>query len=236
MRSLDPVMRSSDLVLTMVSPSSVFVFHLVRGRDLVVDPRTAMELTAPRRMEVNYQWRRLWRSGESCPVHGVGGACKGGVGVVGSGQEKGREHFWAMKIPKSSSWGWRKILQLRSLAQKHVSWTIGDETSISFWFDSWSAVGPLYLKVTNSFIYNTRIPRNAMQGQFIRDGVLLLPQTVLNLFHGQSLPAVQQGSDVIYWGRDMMQTFTTRAAWQLLRPSSHKVLWHHLIWFKGCIP
>lgn len=103
----------------------------------------------------------------------------------------GRECFWAMKIPKSSSWGWRKILLLRSLAQKHVSSTIGDETSISFWFDSWSAVGPLYLKVTNSFIYNTRIPRNAMQGQFIRDCVLLLPQTVLNLFHGQSLPDVR---------------------------------------------
>lgn len=69
-----------------------------------------------------------------------------------------KDHFWVLKIPNSGSWGWRKLLQLRHIAQDHIRWRVGDGKSISLWFDQWSQLGLLYKIVPNSSIYNSRLP------------------------------------------------------------------------------
>lgn len=51
--------------------------------------------------------------------------------------------MWAVKMPRNASWSWRKLLKLRDLAVHHVRWKVGTGSSISFWYDNWSGLGPL---------------------------------------------------------------------------------------------
>ncbi|GAB2216554.1 hypothetical protein Droror1_Dr00024329 [Drosera rotundifolia] len=141
-----------------------------------------------------------------------------------------------MKIPKSGSWGWRKLLQLRATAQPHISWRVGNGQSISFWFDSWSEHGPLNLKVSNSFIYNTCIARNTKLALFINGTTWQFPPAIQNLFQGITLPRIYQGNDICCWGKGNIQRFGSANAWQTLRPRKPMVPWYISVWYKGYIP
>lgn len=46
------------------------------------------------------------------------------------------------------------ILQLRALLQPFIKVKLGHGVSTNFWYNNWSNVGPLYLKVKEEIHYN----------------------------------------------------------------------------------
>ena len=45
--------------------------------------------------------------------------------------------FWDVCIPSNVSWGWRKILQIRSLVRPYIWYKLGNGKQVSVWFDKW---------------------------------------------------------------------------------------------------
>lgn len=141
-----------------------------------------------------------------------------------------------MKIRKWGSWGWRKILQLQGLAQLQITWQVGDGKRIDLWHDHWSELDPLYLKVSNPFIYNTGLPRDVKLAQFIVAGVWQLPHPIRTLFQGHNLPQIHQEPDIGHWKVRKKGVFNTAQAWSFVGPRAIAVCWYKLIWFAGNIP
>ncbi|XP_059670944.1 uncharacterized protein LOC132316489 [Cornus florida] len=59
---------------------------------------------------------------------------------------KGRS-IWEVGIPNQCSWTWRKLLQLRPAIRPLVKFEIGNGINTKFWYDRWSSLGPLHLKL-----------------------------------------------------------------------------------------
>ncbi|GAB2220866.1 hypothetical protein Droror1_Dr00008547 [Drosera rotundifolia] len=141
-----------------------------------------------------------------------------------------------MKIPKWGSWGWRNILQLWGLGQLQITWQVGDDKRIDLWHDHWSELGPLYLKVSNPFIYKTGLPRDVKLDQFIVAGVWKLPHPIQTLFQGHNLPQIHQGPGICHWKGRKKGAFNTAQAWSFFRPRAEVVCSYKLIWFARNIP
>lgn len=59
--------------------------------------------------------------------------------------------FWTMNIPAKCSWTWKKILQLRNLALRFISYSPGEQSRFLLWHDPWLQGKPL-LQVFDSSI------------------------------------------------------------------------------------
>nr|XP_043613101.1 uncharacterized protein LOC122585066 [Erigeron canadensis] len=66
---------------------------------------------------------------------------------IHSNRLKGRS-FWDVPLRAGASWGWRKLLQLRSTFRPFFYSRIGNGLSTSAWFDSWCKLGPLSSIIT----------------------------------------------------------------------------------------
>jgi hypothetical protein len=56
---------------------------------------------------------------------------------------KGRS-FWTVKIPQECSWGWKKLMKLRTEARSLLSHEVGYGSNIFLWHDRWHPNGVLY--------------------------------------------------------------------------------------------
>ncbi|KAL0342563.1 UNVERIFIED_CONTAM: hypothetical protein Scaly_1918900 [Sesamum calycinum] len=70
---------------------------------------------------------------------------------------------WTVDV-KGGSWGWRKILRLRSALLPYIEFKIGDGESFSLWHDPWHSLGSLI----------TRFPRGPGRTNIPRQQTLLL--------------------------------------------------------------
>lgn len=52
-----------------------------------------------------------------------------------------RRNFWEVEIKANTSWGWRKLLQLREEVRWHFVSKIGNGQRTSSWFDTWFEIG-----------------------------------------------------------------------------------------------
>lgn len=65
------------------------------------------------------------------------------------------KQFWCMPIPSECSWIWRKVLQLRPIAAKHIRFRIGNGKITSLWFDPWLSDLPLASSIHSPLISNS---------------------------------------------------------------------------------
>ncbi|GAB2223977.1 hypothetical protein Droror1_Dr00004722 [Drosera rotundifolia] len=147
----------------------------------------------------------------------------------------GEQNFWALRIPAGCSWRWRKILQMRGLAQEQMESRIGDGQSINFWYDFWSEKGSLHLSAPNASIYS-RIPEQTKLVAFLSDDGWKFPAIANSLLHGTRIPFVRGGPDKCLWKGSSNREYSSSRAWQLIRPRAIKVKWQELIWGKGYVP
>lgn len=57
--------------------------------------------------------------------------------------------FWDVPMASNISWGWRKLLQIRTLIRPHCWYKIGNGNKASVWFDTWDVHCPLKNQVSN---------------------------------------------------------------------------------------
>ncbi|KAK4383902.1 hypothetical protein Sango_3110300 [Sesamum angolense] len=121
---------------------------------------------------------------------------------------------------KGGSWGWRKLLRLRSALLPYIDLKIGDRESFPLWHDPWHSLGPLVQRFPNGSS-RTNIPAAATLSTVIVDGAwrwpLITDMECIEIIH--VLPTIHNGSDSILWrGGD----FSTTAVYDIFRSPGPK--------------
>ncbi|KAK4384170.1 hypothetical protein Sango_3085000 [Sesamum angolense] len=127
---------------------------------------------------------------------------------------------WTVDV-KGGSWGWRKLLRLRSALLPYIDLKIGDGESFSLWHDPWHSLGPLIQRFPCG-PSRTNIPAAATLSTVIVDGAwcwpLITDMECIEITH--MLPTIHNGSDSILWrGGD----FSTKVVYDIFRSPGPKL-------------
>ncbi|GJY89862.1 hypothetical protein Tco_0505058 [Tanacetum coccineum] len=83
--------------------------------------------------------------------------------------------FWDVPIKYDSSWGWRKILQMREVLKDFVMHKLGNGKSTSAWFDKWHPNGPFSAFISKRNINDAGFNLTMSVNEVIEDGRWLWP-------------------------------------------------------------
>ncbi|KAL2237518.1 UNVERIFIED_CONTAM: hypothetical protein Sindi_0943500, partial [Sesamum indicum] len=130
---------------------------------------------------------------------------------------------------QGGSWGWRKMLRLRSSIQPMVELHIGDGSSFYLWKDPWHQLGPLLPRFPRG--PNLLGLEDSTKLSSIIDGgqwhwPLITDLECLQITY--TLPQIHGGNDMIIWRFPDGQP-TTQALYRLFCPLGPKVGWTSLL-------
>ncbi|GKC33678.1 integrase, catalytic region, zinc finger, CCHC-type containing protein, partial [Tanacetum coccineum] len=155
-----------------------------------------------------------------------------------------RESIYSLEVPirADSSWGWRKLLQLRDTVRPFFVLTLGDGMNTSVLFDNWYLRSPLSLRIMPCDVSNAGFNLACRVADFVVNGVWNWPQTwTLKVPDIAFIPAPNldpNKRDLIHWrsknGR--LSMFSVSKAWEDLRPRRFEVCWTRIVWYSHCIP
>ncbi|KAL2230743.1 UNVERIFIED_CONTAM: Transposon TX1 uncharacterized protein [Sesamum indicum] len=130
---------------------------------------------------------------------------------------------------KGGSWGWRKLLRLRSLIQPMVECRIGDGRNHYLWKDPWHHLGPLIYRFPRGpsllgLDEFTKLNTVIDEGQW--HWPLITDLECLQIIY--TLPQIHDGDDRIIW-RFPNDRPTTQAIYRLICPPGPKIGWTSLL-------
>lgn len=142
------------------------------------------------------------------------------------------------------SWMWKKLLKMRPLAAQLTKVEINSGSTVSFWFDNWSALGVLFEVTGGRGCTELGIPINATVERVIqthrtrrrRDPTL---QKIENEIMAIKDRGLNHLDDICLWKResgDYTLGFITSQTWNIIRDKKQKVLWSKRIWFPEATP
>ena len=79
--------------------------------------------------------------------------------------------IWDVSILRQASWGWKNILQFRTLAKNHIKFLIGNGHITKFWTDPWLNGGRLKDCYGDRAIYDLGLGADVYVRHFIADGI-----------------------------------------------------------------
>ncbi|KAL0294130.1 UNVERIFIED_CONTAM: putative ribonuclease H protein [Sesamum angustifolium] len=101
---------------------------------------------------------------------------------------------------KGGSWGWRKLLRLRSALLPYIEFKVGNGEIFSIWHDPWHSLGTLIRRFPSG-PSRTNIPIAAKLSAVIVDGDWSWPPITdmecIEILH--LLPNIHNGNDSILW-------------------------------------
>nr|XP_043630477.1 uncharacterized protein LOC122601808 [Erigeron canadensis] len=127
------------------------------------------------------------------------------------------------------------------MVKQNVSYKIGDDMSISMWYDKWCSEGPLSNFISKRILYDTIMDVNTRLSTMTNNGQWMWPEGWVERFN------ILQNITVFCFckwtrriklfelleSRDKQQVeFSTKQAWQDMRINWPKVVWNDVIWFK----
>ncbi|XP_077228456.1 uncharacterized protein LOC143861414 [Tasmannia lanceolata] len=148
-------------------------------------------------------------------------------------------NLWLMKNPSRPSWGFRGIIQARSLLEPFVCYSIGKGTGIDFWNQPWHPDGIIRNK-TSIVALSNNTPANCSVNDLLFNGEW---SQVFDLPTHHDLKKILQNSilnhtdeDSAIWMPNPSGHFSLKSAWETIRLHSNRVPWHNSVWFSGNIP
>ena len=154
--------------------------------------------------------------------------------------------FWEVREDAKSSWIWRKLLKLRSLAYQFTRVEVKDGRNAFFWFDNWlqsgrlinitGAVGTCYLGIAR----NARVCEAVTQAQWSVRGHRSRHFHELHArIQREPVPDDQQGQDVIMWKHsddNFKPWFSSARTWDQIRQKKATAFWYKSVWFMQGVP
>ncbi|GKC31382.1 putative gag-pol polyprotein [Tanacetum coccineum] len=123
--------------------------------------------------------------------------------------------FWDVPCRGDVSWGWHKLLQIRSTIRPFIWHNINNGKSTSAWFDRWVDLCPLKDMFSNKDI--------ARSGFSLDDSVPLLLDDIDDV--------------ILLRDRDgVLRPFSVACAWDRIRTRADIVNCYNVVWFSHCIP
>ncbi|KAL0282905.1 UNVERIFIED_CONTAM: hypothetical protein Sradi_7247900 [Sesamum radiatum] len=122
----------------------------------------------------------------------------------------------------TGSWGWKKLLKLRPLLRRGVTYKIGDGSSFNLWQDIWHERGPLCL----TFPQGPRVTGLPLTTPL--SSVLQQPVVLAGLDRRRNCSAASPtdptAADMICWNSSSGK-YTLKSAVSLIQPSTPRVFW-----------
>lgn len=150
-----------------------------------------------------------------------------------------KHNFWTTCIPSDASWIWKKVLNLRTMAARFISYKVGNGCLINLWHDPWLGGQPLAWQHTDSIVSHSRLPYSAKVSAIIQNDCWNPPlsthSSILNMKEDfRSAPLPSNAQDQILWAGSSQ----VKAAliWQSIHHSKPPVIWQNLVWHKTYIP
>lgn len=152
--------------------------------------------------------------------------------------------FWSVPTRNESSWFWRKLLQLRSVARNQIIALVGNGQSIYLWQDNLASKqsfddynGKEIVTHFNSFadaklctIMNDgewKWPQGRRSTRMVEDMIRNVPSEC------RPMPNEHDSFRQI---ADKSGAYTLKSAMKLFSTRSEEVAWYHVVWFKQHIP
>ncbi|GJU29250.1 receptor-like protein kinase 2 [Tanacetum coccineum] len=140
------------------------------------------------------------------------------------------------------SWGWLKLLQLHELVRPFCWVKLGNGLSTSVWYDTWCDHRPLIRSISPRDIHREGFDLSSNVANLVVNNEWRWPQSwiiktpIIIQILAPNLEALTQ--DTFRW-RDrngLFVEFSTRHAWEALRPHGNEVHWFRIVWFSHAIP
>jgi hypothetical protein len=132
----------------------------------------------------------------------------------------------------------KKILKLRDIAKRYISFKVGNGIRVFLWFDHWHPAGYLLKKFGHRIVHDSSFHLRSKLEVAIKNGEWSWPTTRSDaLVEIQSkLFEVELGdTDSAVWNAKHGQ-YTCADAWDKLREVCSTVGWWKLVWFPSSIP
>lgn len=125
-----------------------------------------------------------------------------------------------------------------------MKYKLGNGERVSFWFDSWSPLGPLFKLIGEDGPRDFRIPLHESVAESCSQNQWLLaaPRSVNALAVHHHLAAISLpltgAEDLVCWEIEgkIHHYYPTAQTWNFLRPKQSTKDWAASVWFKGAIP
>ncbi|XP_071705361.1 uncharacterized protein [Rutidosis leptorrhynchoides] len=151
-----------------------------------------------------------------------------------------KHNFWKVDASSSASYGWRKMLQMRSIVRPFIIHKVGDGNVTSAWHDTWTDYGPLSEHITHRYVTSAGYSDDTKVADLIFNAGWQWPDPWIDKFPMlmNVRPPDLSKSDVMCWRQSdgNLVDFSTKEAWETFRPRATKVIWHSVVWFSQCIP
>ncbi|XP_022003175.1 uncharacterized protein LOC110900598 [Helianthus annuus] len=155
---------------------------------------------------------------------------------------KGRS-LWDIQSRGNMSWGWRKILAIRTLIRPYFWKSVKSGSHTNAWSDNWCTYSPLRSFITPRSIAGAGFTLQSTVDELVdENGQWRWPQAWYDLYPvliNLSVPQLNNNmEDRLMWkdadGKD--GHFSTWKAWNNIRNRENRVFWAPMVWFGQCIP
>jgi hypothetical protein len=138
------------------------------------------------------------------------------------------DSFWNVSIPHNSSWCWRKLLKLQTLARSFLRFDVGTGSPIHMWLDNWHPLGVLFDRFGYRVVYDSHSRLKAKLDSVLKEGLWCWrPARFEELVIIQSrLPKIPIGAmDKPVWTISKIGAYTSAESWNHLRKKKNNVIW-----------
>lgn len=157
-----------------------------------------------------------------------------------------RNGYWQTHDSPRFSPTVRSLLQLKPLLNDFMRFQVKNGASASFWFDTWTLLGPLISVLGDTGPRMLRIRKGAAVVEASVEGSWHLPaarspevQTLQIILTSTPPPSPEFGDDQYLWRKadgSFRPKFSSNLTWEHIRNRSPPVFWSKVVWFKENIP
>ncbi|XP_022019593.1 uncharacterized protein LOC110919635 [Helianthus annuus] len=151
--------------------------------------------------------------------------------------------LWDVQPRGSVSWGWRKILAIKTAIRPFVWKVVRNGSQTNAWSDNWSQLCPLNSFITPRNIANAGFNLNSSLTDLIDDnGQSKWPRAWYDIYPvliGLSVPQLTQNMEDSTAWKDLegnTRPLGSLEVWHNIRSREQPVTWVNGVWFSQCIP
>lgn len=135
--------------------------------------------------------------------------------------------FWELTESSRDSWTWKEILRLRPVAEQFVKAVVGSGDLVSFWFDSWTPLGPLIKCLGPTGPRQLRLPLKAKVKDACNGSAWSIPSprsdaalSLHTFLTTVQAPSTSETHDEYCWVVDSVKCkgFSSSLTWNAIRP------------------